>query len=131
MGSSANPYYERLTGLTDAELVRIVTVDVAEYNPESVLAARTLLTERGVSSSSESAIRLEVIESKTERIKNEEARLSTTGKVLSIIFPFVGFIYILLFMAIKGYRQKAIDYLIYSAIGIVMWIVLTSILSRL
>lgn len=131
MGSSANPYYERLTGLTDAELVRIVTVDVAEYNPESVLAARTLLTERGVSSSSESAIRLEVIESKTERINNEEARLSTTGKVLSIIFPFVGFIYILLFMAIKGYRQKAIDYLIYSAIGIVMWIVLTSILSRL
>lgn len=131
MGSSANPYYERLTGLTDAELVRIVTVDVAEYNPESVLAARTLLTERGVSSSSESAIRLEVIESKTERIKKEEARLSTTGKVLSIIFPFVGFIYILLFMAIKGYRQKAIDYLIYSAIGIVMWIVLTSILSRL
>ena len=74
---------------TDEELIKIVTIQKADYQPEAVKAAESEMSKRGISSERIESIKEEIV---LESMKNETMNNGTVSSMIRFIHMIVDFI---------------------------------------
>ena len=93
-----NKYFAIMSEKDDVELMRIITVERADYQADAVIAAEEELERREISPS--------MYQDFTEEVEKQHLPLSTWVKVMAFIFPFPLFFIIGLVLILFDYQIR-------------------------
>lgn len=119
----------------DVELIRIVTTEKKDYQPEAILAAEEEIKRRNISVSmyqdfSSKVNELIEIQKNSEEIKRQ-LPLQTWIKVVVFLFPAIFFFFIAMGLMMFGYQKRGKELCKWTFFGCLFYFILIIILYHL
>jgi len=122
-------YVKSMKEASDAELIRIVTTDSADYQEAALIAAKNELASRNLSIKEISEATQANEEQKLIRDTKANAPLDFHWKMLAVIFPGIFQIIISGILKGEGYDRKARELTKWTFIGLGLYIILIILIS--
>lgn len=113
-----------MSEVTDKELVKIVYVFAADYQPEAVEAAKYEIDKRNLSSLQIDELKVEISVNRQQEASKAEMPLQTYWKVLTFVFPGVLNLVFAMLFAADGYDKRTKEMWKWTLYGFCFYVVL-------
>ena len=117
--------------LDDENLLKVLTIEKDNYQPEALAAAKIEFEKRGVSEEKINFITQDLNRQKAEDDKKAIEPLDDGLKILTLLFPMIITFFLSGFYKSKGYDRKAAQLGNWTLLGFAFYIVATIIIAVL